>query len=101
MLHIECSIAVHAGSANVSAARGADPGMMQYPQPTVLPARQQHSATVILMHGLGDTASGWEEPAVMLQAKLPHVKLVLPTAPMVRSALLPVDRQAKQLHHLH
>ncbi|KAL7468102.1 hypothetical protein ACHAXS_008331 [Conticribra weissflogii] len=41
----------------------------------------KHSATVILCHGLGDTAEGWLDPAQYLSKQLPHVKFVLPTAP--------------------
>eukprot|EP00985_Skeletonema_marinoi_P003047 scaffold1268_cov133-Skeletonema_marinoi.AAC.2 len=41
----------------------------------------QHSATVILCHGLGDTANGWVEPTQYLASQLPHVKWILPTAP--------------------
>lgn len=40
----------------------------------------QHSATVILCHGLGDTANGWVEPTQYLANQLPHVKWILPTA---------------------
>lgn len=42
-----------------------------------------HSASVILCHGLGDTAEGWAEPAQYLanQLGLGHVKFILPTAP--------------------
>lgn len=41
----------------------------------------RHSASVILCHGLGDTAEGWTDPAQYLASKLPHVKFILPTAP--------------------
>jgi lysophospholipase-2 len=41
----------------------------------------QHSATVVLCHGLGDTANGWVEPTQYLANQLPHVKWILPTAP--------------------
>mmetsp|Transcript_11287 Transcript_11287/g.20696 ORF Transcript_11287/g.20696 Transcript_11287/m.20696 type:complete len:340 (+) Transcript_11287:48-1067(+) len=41
----------------------------------------RHSATVILCHGLGDTADGWTDPAQFLAKQLPHVKFILPTAP--------------------
>lgn len=39
--------------------------------------------TVILSHGLGDTAMGWADAAMMLAPKLPDVRFVLPTAPTV------------------
>lgn len=48
---------------------------------TINPAPDKHSATVVLMHGLGDTASGWETTAEMLADQMPHVKFILPTAP--------------------
>ena len=41
----------------------------------------QHSATVILCHGLGDTANGWLEPTQYLANQLPYIKWILPTAP--------------------
>mmetsp|Transcript_15221 Transcript_15221/g.32207 ORF Transcript_15221/g.32207 Transcript_15221/m.32207 type:complete len:300 (-) Transcript_15221:247-1146(-) len=41
----------------------------------------RHSASVILCHGLGDTAEGWAPPAQYLANQLPHVKFILPTAP--------------------
>ncbi|WFC98014.1 lysophospholipase [Malassezia yamatoensis] len=42
------------------------------------------SATVFLLHGLGDTASGWTDVARMLgqNQSLQHVRFVLPTAPV-------------------
>ena len=36
---------------------------------------------VTLVHGLGDSANGWRQPAQMLAGALPHVLFVLPTAP--------------------
>jgi len=41
----------------------------------------RHTASVILCHGLGDTAEGWVDPARYLSNQLPHVKFILPTAP--------------------
>ena len=40
----------------------------------------RHSATVIFLHGLGDTAEGFVEIGESLQAKLPHVRFILLTA---------------------
>lgn len=37
-------------------------------------------STVIFLHGLGDTAYGWEDPMQMIQSKLTTTKFVLPTA---------------------
>lgn len=45
------------------------------------PAFAKHSATVILMHGLGDSADGLEDLAKIWRSQLPHVKFILPTAP--------------------
>lgn len=55
----------------------------QYPKPLTFPSKTKHSATVIILHGLGDTAHGWADFGPMLQAQLPHVKFVFPTAPTV------------------
>jgi len=48
---------------------------------TVAP-RAKHTATVIFAHGLGDTGAGWQPIAEMLSMQLPHIKFVLPTAPI-------------------
>jgi lysophospholipase-2 len=39
------------------------------------------SASVILIHGLGDSASGWADVGRMIAASMPHVRVTLPTAP--------------------
>jgi predicted esterase len=39
-----------------------------------------HSATVIMLHGFGDTAAGWYSPAMYWAQRLPHVRFILPTA---------------------
>ncbi|TDL29642.1 Phospholipase/carboxylesterase [Rickenella mellea] len=48
-----------------------------------VPPRTKHTATVIFVHGLGDTGAGWEPVAQMFGADnaLSHVKWVLPHAP--------------------
>ena len=53
----------------------------QYPTPLSFPSKTKHTATVIILHGLGDTAHGWADFAPMLQQQLPYVKFVFPTAP--------------------
>jgi len=50
-----------------------------YPKPITVPAKGEHSATFIMLHGLGDTGNGWSD--VAQQLALPHVKCVFPTAP--------------------
>lgn len=47
----------------------------------VNPILGKHSATVLIMHGLGDTADGFTPVAEMLSRTLDHVKFILPTAP--------------------
>ncbi|CEP02680.1 unnamed protein product (mitochondrion) [Plasmodiophora brassicae] len=42
----------------------------------------QHSATLIFLHGLGDTSAGWAGEFRNLQRSMPHVRMVLPTAPI-------------------
>ncbi|KAJ0399392.1 hypothetical protein P43SY_008150 [Pythium insidiosum] len=41
---------------------------------------EKPTATVVFVHGLGDTAHGWADAMQMLSKDLPHVKFVLPTA---------------------
>ncbi|KIJ37418.1 hypothetical protein M422DRAFT_33751 [Sphaerobolus stellatus SS14] len=50
----------------------------------VVPPKAKHTATVIFLHGLGDSGAGWEPVARFLQQKqgLSHVKWVLPHARM-------------------
>ncbi|KAF9965428.1 hypothetical protein BGZ70_004860 [Mortierella alpina] len=51
----------------------------------VLRAPAKHTATVIFMHGLGDTGNGWQVSQAPvgddLQRNLPHVEFVFPNAP--------------------
>ena len=47
----------------------------------VLPNKEAHKATLVFMHGLGDTGMGWKEPMKALQGAFPGLKVVLPTAP--------------------
>ena len=46
----------------------------------IIPAAQVHQATVIFLHGLGDTAQGWAPVMRMLSRRLPTIKFILPTA---------------------
>jgi predicted esterase len=46
--------------------------------PIVVPARAQHSATVIVLHGLGDSGAGWSSMAGQLD--MPWVKFIFPSA---------------------
>ena len=62
----------------------------QYPTPLYFPSKTKHTATVIILHGLGDTANGWADFAPMLQMQLPHVKFVFPTAPTVNLVTHPL-----------
>ncbi|KAF3074345.1 hypothetical protein CFAM422_003686 [Trichoderma lentiforme] len=50
--------------------------------PLVFPALGRHTATVIFIHGLGDSGSGWADAVQMWQRKhrLDEVKFVLPNA---------------------
>jgi len=52
--------------------------MSSMPDPVVVPASAQHTATVIFLHGLGDTGNGWA-PTIS-NIKPPCVKLICPSA---------------------
>lgn len=41
----------------------------------------EHTGSIIMLHGLGDTADGWAGIGPEFQQSLPHVKFVFPTAP--------------------
>ncbi|KAL3777324.1 hypothetical protein ACHAW5_005960 [Stephanodiscus triporus] len=52
---------------------------------TLTPVNESaQSATVIICHGLGDTADGFVDVAARLSSSLPYAKFVLPTAPTRR-----------------
>ena len=50
---------------------------------TVHPDDGKHSATVVLMHGLGDSSDGFADVAEMFARSMPHIKFILPTAPTI------------------
>lgn len=54
-------------------------------RPTLVlrPRSGKHTATVIILHGLGDSARGWQTGAELFAARMPHVKFVVPTAPTI------------------
>lgn len=59
-----------------------------FPRPLVMGAHgRAHTASVILLHGLGDTAHGWSDHWGTQLCSLRHCKWVLPTAPTVRFLL--------------
>jgi predicted esterase len=49
---------------------------------TISPADcKSHSASVVFLHGLGDTSHGWAGAMHRLATALPHVRFICPTAP--------------------
>mmetsp|Transcript_13449 Transcript_13449/g.28428 ORF Transcript_13449/g.28428 Transcript_13449/m.28428 type:complete len:310 (+) Transcript_13449:32-961(+) len=40
------------------------------------------SCTIVIIHGLGDSAEGFEDVAEHIASKIPYAKFILPTAPM-------------------
>eukprot|EP00210_Caulerpa_lentillifera_P006847 g6545.t1 len=52
--------------------------------PIVVNPRTEHSGTIFMLHGLGDTGAGWKDVARrdVWARNLPHVKFVFPTAPI-------------------
>ncbi|WVQ81207.1 acyl-protein thioesterase 1 [Cryptococcus sp. DSM 104549] len=49
--------------------------------------KEAHTATVIFLHGLGDSGQGWLPVAKMLWSSFPHVKWILPHAPSIPISL--------------
>ncbi|XP_063615538.1 acyl-protein thioesterase 1-like [Penaeus indicus] len=49
--------------------------------PVVVNATAKHTATVIFLHGLGDTGHGWA--SAMAAIGSPHIKFICPTAPVM------------------
>ena len=55
--------------------------MARRPPPVVVNAKSRHTATMIFLHGLGDTGHGW---AAGMASIMPHfLKIVCPTAPTI------------------
>ncbi|XP_022102263.1 acyl-protein thioesterase 1-like isoform X5 [Acanthaster planci] len=54
-------------------------------KPVIVPAKGSHTASLIFLHGLGDTGHGWASglEEVVRSAGLHHVKIVCPTAPTI------------------
>eukprot|EP00923_Selenidium_pygospionis_P049486 GHVN01085253.1.p1 GENE.GHVN01085253.1~~GHVN01085253.1.p1 ORF type:complete len:288 (+),score=53.44 GHVN01085253.1:843-1706(+) len=65
------------------------PSMAPPPIPDVVIHRGDppHSGVVIFSHGLGDTSEGWASMFKQLSRGMPHVKFILPTAPIQRVTL--------------
>lgn len=53
---------------------------LKYPKPIILMPKQNPIATLIFLHGLGDSAHGWLDTMKSLHMVFPDVKFVLPTA---------------------
>ncbi len=60
---------------------------LTYRKPIVLPPRAAHTATVIMLHGLGDSGEGWAFLGPEFSTALPHVKFIFPHAPSVGFAM--------------
>jgi len=55
--------------------------MAQMPSPVVIPASVAQTATIIFLHGLGDTGHGWAQTLGALKPS--YAKLICPTAPTI------------------
>jgi len=51
---------------------------MSLVKPVVIPAAVKQTATILFLHGLGDTGHGWASE--IAEIKPPHAKLICPTA---------------------
>lgn len=62
--------------------------------PLVFPAASRHTATVIFVHGLGDTGHGWASAVEnwRRRQRLDEVKFILPHAPQIPISVVSLDR---------
>lgn len=60
--------------------------------PLVFPAASRHTATVIFVHGLGDTGHGWASAVEnwRRRQRLDEVKFILPHAPQIPISVVSV-----------
>jgi hypothetical protein len=56
---------------------------MAPPKPIVVAASGQHTATIIVAHGLGDSGLGWVFLAEEWSRKFDYVKFIFPNAPSI------------------
>lgn len=54
---------------------------LMYPKPEVIEPTAKHTATILWLHGLGDTGKGWLSTMQQISKQFPFVKFILPTAP--------------------
>lgn len=59
--------------------------MTDYARPIVIPALARHTATVVFLHGLGDSGAGWSDAVHSWRSggQLDEVKFILPHAPTI------------------
>ena len=63
-----------------------DPVLTTDDEPVVIKAaRKKHTASVIFLHGLGDSGNGWKPAFKSIKEK--HIKYVLPNAPSMAVTL--------------
>ncbi|KAF5831818.1 Phospholipase/Carboxylesterase-domain-containing protein [Dunaliella salina] len=55
---------------------------LRYPAPIKLEPKGTPTSSVLFLHGLGDTGSGWADIGPQLQADLKHTRFIFPTAPL-------------------
>ena len=60
---------------------------LHYSKPIIQTPREQHTSTIIMLHGLGDSGAGWSDFGAEYGSTLPHVKWIFPNAPNVRTKL--------------
>ncbi|PNY25095.1 Acyl-protein thioesterase 1 [Tolypocladium capitatum] len=73
---------------------GAMSSSIRLAAPLVFPAASRHTATVIFVHGLGDSGAGWADAVLQWQARhrLDEIKFVLPNAPVIPITMLVQNR---------
>jgi len=65
-------------SASESGQQSAAYVLSKMPEPVVVAPSGKHTATIIFLHGLGDTGHGWASSIADIRP--PHVKVICPTA---------------------
>lgn len=55
---------------------------LSYRPPIVIRPTEKHTATVIMLHGLGDSGDGWSSIGDEFAPELPYVKFIFPHAPL-------------------
>ncbi|MCJ1283257.1 hypothetical protein MMC26_002585 [Xylographa opegraphella] len=69
---------------------------IDYPPVEVLEPSETHTATALIIHGMGDTGQAWKNLVTEWNwpARFPHIRFIFPSAPVLDLTLVPGSRMS-------